>query len=71
MEAMVDAKKEMFFGDLEVGTTFETHDGVAFQKTEVELLPRYGYVNAKSLAKVFYVGDTGHRHFYNDQRVMV
>lgn len=60
--------KQTTFGELEIGDRFTWH-GAEYVKVEYAWLPRYGHVNAQGPA--FYEGDTGHRHFTDDQLVTV
>ena len=56
------------FGELEIGDHF-LWMGTEYVKTEVDRLPRYGWVNMRGPG--FYIGDDGWRALDDDQEVEV
>jgi hypothetical protein len=54
------------FGQIEIGNKF-TWRNTEYTKTEIDNLPRYGWVNC--IGPEFYAGDTGHRFLEDDREV--
>ncbi|MGH7274019.1 MAG: hypothetical protein ACREIQ_06175 [Nitrospiria bacterium] len=60
------------FNDVKIGEEFFIQNSL-YRKLELQILPRYGWVNAVAtgLNGITYPGDTGHRYFYAETEVRV